>query len=330
MRHLTISLYGVYIGRESQRLIVKDKDKIVGEYPISRLKTLQIASRGVSISSDVLYELSLRGVSVFFIDYRSIPVIALSGTQLHAVVELRKTQFKFSESNHVGDLCQKFILGKIKNQRAVLQYFGKSQKDEAKRTLLNKAILSLENIIFHLKNARWLSEPDWRERLMGVEGGSARIYWQVLKESELLPAKFQERKGRGAKDIVNVALNLGYSVLMSYVWNAVIKSGLEPYLGFFHEVRPGKPSLILDIMEEYRAWVVDRNMIKLKPLLEEETSLTPNLKKRIIEEIHKTFARKYYFFKKHLKLETILQRQVYRLCGHLYNKTKYKPILFKW
>jgi len=330
MKHLTITTFGAYIGLESKRLIIKDKEKIVGEYPISRLKSLQIASSGVAISSNVLYELSLRGVSVFFLDFRSIPVLALSGTQQHAVVELRKQQFKFSESESVGELCQKFILAKIKNQRAVLLYFGKSLKEEYKQNKIQNAVASLDSSLKELKNANWLSSFNWRERLMGVEGGSAHIYWEAIRESQLLPAQFTGRKGRGAGDVVNQALNLGYSILMSYIWNAVIKSGLEPYLGFFHVVRPGRPALILDIMEEYRAWVVDRSVIKLRPLIEKEDFLGPGLKKRVIEEIHETFSKKYYFFGKNLKLETMLQRQVYRLCGHIYGKKKYKPISFKW
>ncbi len=330
MKHLTITHYGAFIGLESKRLVVKDKEKIIGEFPISRLRTLQIASRGVSISSNVLYELSLRGVSVFFLDFRSIPVLALSGTQQHAVVELRKQQYKFSESERVGELCQKIVLGKIKNQKAVLQYFGKSQKEESKCQVIEKAVKALEESIQDLKNANWLTNFNWRERLMGVEGGAAHIYWEALRESELLSTQFESREGRGAGDVVNQALNLGYSILMSYIWNAVIKSGLEPYLGFFHVVRPGKPSLILDIMEEYRAWVVDRTVVKLRPLIEKEKVLTLEIRKRVIQEVHQTFSKKYNFFKKNLKLETILQRQVYRLCGHLYGKKKYKPIGFKW
>ncbi|HMV42917.1 MAG TPA: CRISPR-associated endonuclease Cas1 [Leptospiraceae bacterium] len=331
MRHLTITTFGCFIGLESKRLVVKEKDKVIGEYPIARLKTVQVAASGVSFSSNLLYELSLRGISFFVLDFKSIPVLVLSGTQQHAVVELRKHQFQFSESNKVPELCQKIILGKLKNQRSVLLYFSKSQNINLKNSeSIQKGVLSLENTIQELKSADWLANSNWRERLLGTEGGGAHIYWNTLRESDLFPDSFEARKGRGASDIVNQALNLGYSILMSYIWNAVIKSGLEPYLGFFHVVRPGKPSLILDIMEEYRAWVVDRSVIKLRHLLEKEKTLTPEIKKRVIEEIHETFSKTYPFYGKKLKLETMLQRQVYRLCGFIYGKKKYKAISFKW
>ena len=71
-------------------------------------------------------------------------------------------------------------------------------------------------------------------------------------------------EGRGSQEINNAMLNLGYAVLSSYILNAIINAGLEPYLGIMHGQRPGKMALVLDMMEEYRAWVVDRAVIKLR------------------------------------------------------------------
>ncbi len=163
---------------------------------------------------------------------------------------------------------------------------------------------------------------------MGNEGFSSKIYWLALRESGLLPSSFQSRTGRGASDIVNSMLNFGYAVLETIIWNAVTNAGLEPYVGFLHVQRPGKPSLVLDIMEEYRPWVVDRNVIKLSK--SDHSQFTPELKKQLIENIHKTIANKYFYKGKKVKLESIIQRQVYKLCAHLYNKKEYQPYLFKW
>ena len=125
-------------------------------------------------------------------------------------------------------------------------------------------------------------------------------------------------------------LNLGYAVLSSYILNAIINAGLEPYLGIMHVTRPGKMALVLDIMEEYRAWVVDRAVIKLRSRSEGQKTLEMSLKKALIAEIQKTCAKKYLYRRKKLKLEHIIQRQVYRLCGHFYGEKTYKPYLFKW
>lgn len=331
MKHVCINTPGVFIGLESKRLLIKEKDTLIFELPLNRIKTLQILSKGISISSNVLYELSARGVSVFFLDYRKIPVMALSGTQNHSIVELRKKQFSFLESTNLIHLCKIIITAKIKNQRSVLLYFLKSKGNSFECSQsLRKGILSIDKIISESKNCDYENLNNWKEVLMGYEGASAHSYWTSLRESEYLPSVFLKRVGRGAGDIVNQSLNLGYSILMSYVWNSILKSGLEPYQGFLHENRPGRPALILDIMEEYRPWVVDRNIIKLRSILSKKDTFDTNIKNKIIEEIHKTFEKKFNFYGKQLKLETILQRQVYRLCGYIYEKKKYKPMLFKW
>ena len=89
-------------------------------------------------------------------------------------------------------------------------------------------------------------------------------------------------------------------------------------------------ALVLDLMEEYRAWVVDRVVIKLRQQSEGTSLMDKELKKTCINEIQKTCSKTYLYRKKKLKLEHIIQRQVYRLCGHFYGEKKYKAYLFKW
>ena len=168
------------------------------------------------------------------------------------------------------------------------------------------------------------------EALLGFEGASANAYFQGLREVRLFSPSFVRREGRGSQEINNAMLNLGYAVLSSYILNAIVNAGLEPYQGIMHARRPGKMSLVLDIMEEYRAWVVDRAVIKLRAQSKGKTQLTSGLKKILIQEIQKTCAKKYKYRKKRQKLEHIIQRQVYRLCGHFYGEQSYRPYLFKW
>jgi CRISPR-associated protein Cas1 len=230
----------------------------------------------------------------------------------------------------VGDFCKKLVMGKIRNQRSVLLYFSKQFQEGQEKEKLSRATQKIESSLFEVKKTEFSETSFWREQLMGYEGGCAQIYWNALREANLLPSQFEARTGRGAKDVVNQALNFGYSLLMSYIWNAVLKAGLEPYLGFYHVVRPGKPSLILDIMEEYRAWVVDRSVIKSRSLIQKANEFNNEIKTRLIQEVHETFSKKYIFFGKKLKLETMLQRQIYKLCGYIYGSKNYRAISFKW
>ena len=135
-----------------------------------------------------------------------------------------------------------------------MNYFSKYHKNPA----LFEASNSLKEYAKQASTALTIEE------LLGMEGVSARVYFDSLKKSGLFSSTFKNREGRGSREINNILLNLGYAVLSSYILGAIEKAGLEPCLGIIHAERPGKMSLVLDIMEEYRAWVVDRTVIKLK------------------------------------------------------------------
>ncbi len=103
-----------------------------------------------------------------------------------------------------------------------------------------------------------------RGELMGLEGTGGRLYWKQI--GNMLPDElgFEGRSHYSRKrrpDAVNAALNYGYGILTSHVWGAAMNAGLEPFAGFLHVDRSGKPSLVLDLMEEFRQPVVDRAIL---------------------------------------------------------------------
>ena len=318
MKHLTISEYGSFLGLEVNRLFVKKGDEKC-YYPLNRLSTISIAKKGVSLSSNLIEALSHRGIKLFFLDFRGVAHSALLGQSQHGVVAVRLAQQAFCQSGDL-DLSTQIVTGKIKNQRAVLNSLYKYHRQPS----LSRSAEEL------LSNSKKAKEAKNIETLLGFEGASASSYFQALREAGLFSSTFVRREGRGSQEINNSMLNLGYAVLSGYVLNAIVNAGLEPYLGVLHSKRPGKMALVLDLMEEYRAWVVDRAVIKLRQQSEGKNCLDQKLKKALIREIQATCSKKYFYRKKKLKLEHIIQRQVYRLCGHFYNEKSYKPYLFKW
>ena len=87
---------------------------------------------------------------------------------------------------------------------------------------------------------------------------------------------------------------------------------------------------VLDVMEEYRAWVVDRNVIKMRSALGKEEAITPALKKQLTNSIHQTMNDLYPYKGKKLKLQTIMQRQIYRFCSCIVKDNRYRGYHFKW
>ena len=321
MKHLILSDYGTFVGTRSGLLVVSNKTATPPEYcfPLSRLSTLSIAKRGISISSDLIEAFSLRGIKLFFLDFRGLAHSALVASHQHAVVAVRKAQMKQCEEGNLA-LARKIVYGKIRNQRAVLKHLSKYHNhlilSQTSETLKEQANIASKNVNF--------------TKLLGTEGFSARIYFQALIQSNLFPPSFKSREGRGSREIGNSMLNLGYAVLSSYVFSSIINAGLEPFLGLYHVQRPGKPALVLDLMEEYRAWVVDRAVIKLRSNVTEKKEMDSSLKKQLINEVQKTLVKKYLYRKKKVRLENIIQRQVYRLCGCFQLQQQYKPYTFKW
>ena len=318
MKHLVVSNYGSFLGLDNYRMMVR-QNKEFRYYPLNRLCTVSIAKRGVSVSSDLIEAFSQRGIKLFFLDFRGVPHSAILGESQHGVAAVRTAQMKFCQKNTLS-LSKKIIIAKIKNQRAVLNHFDKYHE----KTALQSASQELLN---NADKAKHIQQID---TLLGFEGASANAYFQALRQACLFSASFKKREGRGSREINNSMLNLGYAVLSSYILNAIVNAGLEPYLGIMHTERPGRMALVLDIMEEYRAWIVDRAVIKLRFQSEEKKYLDSELKKTLIAEIQKNCSKKHLYRAKKHKLEHIIQRQVYRLCGHFYGEQKYKPYLFKW
>lgn len=330
-KHIYIDDYGTFLGKTSARLAIYNKSELIKEIPFSRIKTINILKKGVSFSSDLVQTCASYGIKIFFLDFKGVAVSGLYGMNAHAVTNVRRAQFLTIESEYASSIAKAIIISKLKNQRATLLYFLKYlKKTEHKTDVLEASEVSLKKIIDSLKNKDLSAIKEWRSYILGKEGSGASIYFDAVKKELILNDSFSSRVSRGANDIVNQALNYGYAILTSFIWQSIINAGLEPYAGVLHTQRAGKQSLVLDVMEEYRAWVVDRNIIKLRTHFEGKTELDTKIKKKIIKEINDTMQKRHLYNKKRLTLESIMQRQVYKLTGSFMQQNHYRGYTFKW
>lgn len=328
MRHLVIAEYGRFVGLRSERLEVRAGDDVIAELPLSRLSTITVARRGVGLSSDAIVACAARGIRLFFTDFRGAQVAAIMGTEQHATVAVRKRQLKFVEDDSARELARRFIHGKLANQRSLLRYFAKYH-ERSRDGPLEAATASIESIMRSVA-AIDLGAEDWRPRLLGQEGSASAIYFGALRHSALLPPSFTTRIGRGARDPVNAALNLGYSMLLTRVWTVLSNAGLECYAGVLHEDRAGKPSLALDLMEEHRSFIVDRVIVTLRQALGDAAELGAELRRRVIDGVTESMQRRVQHRGRKLRVETIMQRQAYRLAGHFAGEQTYRPLHYAW
>jgi CRISPR-associated protein Cas1 len=254
---LFVSGFGLFIGKKSERVVVRQGKSVVAQVPMMRLQEIIVASRGVSFSSDLIQELCERGIRIACLTSAGKPFALITSPMLTATVETRRAQFAAYQNERGAELCRWIVAGKLHNQEKLLRYFAKSREGERKNAL-EKGATALRRLRRAALAAEGKTPDEVRGEVMGLEGTGGRLYWQQI--GNMLPDElgFEGRSHQGATDGVNAALNYGYGILTAHVWGAVMNAGLEPFAGFMHVDRSGKPSLVLDLMEEFRQPVVDR------------------------------------------------------------------------
>ena len=110
MKHLVISDYGTFLGTRDNRLAIRNNDEFK-YYPLNRLRTVTLAKKGASISSDLIEQFALRGIKLFFLDFKGVPHTTLTGTAQHGVVQVRIAQQEYCK-NEMPDACRGVIGGK--------------------------------------------------------------------------------------------------------------------------------------------------------------------------------------------------------------------------
>ncbi len=301
---LIVEDFGAFVGRHSERLRVTVKGEVKVEAPLVYLRQVLIKGKGASLSSDVVLACAERGIAIHFITTRAGASLYTDG--LTGTVQTRRAQLLAYQDQRAVTLAIAFAKAKINNQAALLKYHSKSRK-ASEPALSSELQVILHEVLDHdaemdelaaraladvasTQPALPVSPPieKVRNALMSIEGRAAKRYWAGVKL--LVPAELNwpARTGRGARDPFNSALNYGYAILARMVEQAVVLAGLDPFAGFVHTDRPGKPSLTLDLIEEFRQPVVDRTLLgmlgKGMPLVVRDDSMLDDATRRSIAE----------------------------------------------
>lgn len=317
MKHLVLNTFGLFLGLKSERLVIYKNKEIIKEIALKSLKTICINSNGISISSDLVFACSARGIKIFYANFSSFA--ATHTLYEHKGVNVLKEQFASALNGKDIILAKELIIGKIKNQRSTILYFSRNFTAEQKENIL----ASFQKALQVLKN-----EDLSKDEIFGIEGSVANAYFEYLKQNKLFADSFEIRTKRNSTEITNQALNYGYAILLNFVYKSIINAGLNPYFGVLHSMRSSKPSLALDIMEEYRSFVVDRNIIKLRSSLKD--TLGQDDKKLIASNMLSTMTKKLIYNHRKLTLESIIQRQIYKISAFFCENKKYKSYIFRW
>ncbi len=244
---LHVQIPGAKIAKEGDCLLIKDHDEVLGEARL--VETSQVVLYGaIQVSTQVVQELCKREIPLVYCSTGGWFYGITTGLT-HKHVELRRRQYAAAaDPAQCLRLAKRFVQAKIANCRTLIR-----------RNHPDVSELLLQELKLDQGQA---GEAGSLESLLGVEGTAARRYFGTfgaLVRDEAMRARFdaEGRNRRPPRDPINALLSFAYAML-AREWTVVLHSvGLDPYLGFYHQPRYGRPALALDMMEEFRPLIAD-------------------------------------------------------------------------
>lgn len=256
---LYVSTQGAYLFHEGESVVVRVEHEERLRVPIHHLGGL-VCFGDVAVSSPLLGLCGERDVLVSLLSengrFRARVQTGISGNVL-----LRREQYRKTDDPAARlEIARSFVMGKLVNARTLLQRAVRDHGDKGGGEALEKAILHLGGL---LDAARRETTVD---SLRGLEGDGARTYFEVLDHA-ITGQKDQffmrARSRRPPLDNFNALLSFIYTLLVHDAEAALEAVGLDPQVGFLHTERPGRPSLALDLVEEFRPFFADRLALSL-------------------------------------------------------------------
>ena len=248
-----------YLGLEGETIVIYDEQKEMGRIPLHNLDgIISFGYRGTSPA--LMGACAERNIALCYLNPQGKFLARVVG-KTYGNVLLRKQQYISCMDQEMSlEIAKNCIIGKVYNARWVLERAIRDHPMQINTEQVKTASLQLKKALELIQNAKS------KEQLRGYEGEAASIYFGVFNELILQQKKdfvFQGRNKRPPLDNVNAMLSFGYSLLAGMCGGALEAVGLDSYVGFFHTDRPGRMSLALDLMEEFRSVMVDRFVLTL-------------------------------------------------------------------
>ncbi|MGT2832608.1 type I-C CRISPR-associated endonuclease Cas1c [Streptococcus halotolerans] len=262
MKKLLNTLYltqeDFYLTRERDNIVIKKDGKVVQRFPYRIIEGIVCFSY-LGASPSLIKLCAEHHINLSFHNPQGQFCGRFVGPT-NGNVLLRREHYRLADDEESLTYAKRFILAKVSNSRKYLLRFKRDHKDRIDRQLFGEVNTELVWALEQIQAA-----PD-KETLLGIEGQAANQYFRLFNDFILTNKEtfsFKIRSRRPPLDCVNALLSFGYSMLTYECQSALEAVGLDSYVGFFHTDRPGRASLALDLVEEFRAYIVDRFVFSL-------------------------------------------------------------------
>lgn len=253
---------------------------------LKNIKIIQIPSQRSTITTDLISRCSKSGIPIFLSDNFGTPNAQIL-PQNYSHLDLVMKQVNYSKGKKAMDLAKSVTSAKLKNQMKVIQYFSKYRlkKDDYYNKIYSNYLTTVQNVEKKIKVLEYAE--NYSNVLMGYEGSVAAIYWSVF--GYLIEKPEFKREHQRATELVNSCLNYGYGILYHRITKNLIHKGLNPTSSFMHTTGINRPALVFDLIEPFRAIIVDRVVIsccnkKIQLALDEKGYLDERTRRTMAEQ----------------------------------------------
>lgn len=257
---LYVSTEGTWLRLEGETLVAMiEKEKRL-QVPLHHLGAIVCIGR-VNLSSILMARCMEDGRSIVWLNENGRFLARVEGA-VSGNILLRQAQFRAADTPEATlGIARALIAGKLRNSRQVLLRSARDNRSPRERAALKKAADALA------VNLRNLAYADSLDSIRGLEGDAAHVYFNqvnhMLTQATRDDFKFEQRNRRPPRDPVNALFSFLYALILSDCRSALESVGLDSQLGYLHAVRPGRPALALDLLEEFRAVLGDRLALTL-------------------------------------------------------------------
>ena len=336
---LYVTTQGAYLARKRETVTVKIDGKVKLRVPVHTLGGI-VCFGNIACSPFLLGLCAERGVGVSFLTRTGRFLARVEGARSGNVL-LRREQFRVADNpDRASDIARRLICGKVANCRTSLKRHLRDNPGSEARENVVRVVDRLSRILVIL------AEPLAVDIARGHEGEASRLYFSALDHLVLKQKEdffFTSRSRRPPTDNLNSLLSFLYTLLVHDARSACESVGLDPQVGYLHQERPGRPSLALDLMEEFRPVLADRLALALvnrqqvratgfKKTVSGAVEMDDKTRRQVLEayQKRKTDGVKHPFLEKSVPMGLMLEVQARLMARHLREDLDaYPPFFWK-
>lgn len=252
MTSIYITENGTYLHKRGGKLLIDKEETTITEVPLELVENITVTNT-TQISSSLITECLTKNIPVSWMSTSGKMYGSLLAPSFVDIFKQKQQFDLIEEKDFYFKLAQKIVSAKIHNQLVLLRRYNRNIKSEKVHELINYLANTQKNIKYTSDN----------NELLGYEGLASRTYFSALGMLINKPFQFTKRTKQPPRDPFNAMLSMGYSILFNEILSNIIAIGLHPYIGFFHQLAKGHPALVSDLIEEWRAVIVDALVISL-------------------------------------------------------------------